>query len=415
MSPFIRLEWLLSLLLEEIAMPWKETTVYEERMKFVIAWKQGDWTMSDLCREFGISRVTGYKYLEQYEKYGIEGLMDKSKAPKFQAFAVDEDMIRRILLCREEHKTWGARKILASLKCQYHRTKEWPCPATVGRILKRNGMIKPRKRRIRTIVKTSPLCHATSPNDVWCADYKGHFTVGDGDRCDPLTVTDAYSRFLLGCKIVKKTDTVNTKDVFTSIFREYGIPYAIRTDNGTPFASKSIAGLSQLSVWWMKLGINLERIEPGKPQQNSRHERMHKTLKEGTALPPRSSLEAQQNAFDRFRNEYNYERPHEALDDHFPSEFYQYSKREFPEKLEEVAYPTNMAVEVVSDVGTINYKGHRMFISAALIDEPVGLEDIDDRHYRIYFCTSVIGIIDGFTGKVLQYKNPVSIINENKS
>jgi len=320
-------------------------------------------------------------------------------------------MIRWILLCRDDHKTWGARKILASLKCKYHRVNDWPSVTTIGRILKRNGRIKTKKRRIRTIVKNFPLCHAAAPNDVWCADYKGHFTVGDGLRCDPLTITDAYSRFLLGCKIVKKTDTANAKEVFTNIFREYGLPYAIRTDNGTPFASKSIAGLSQLSVWWMKLGINLDRIEPGKPQQNGRHERMHKTLKECTALPPRSSLEAQQQAFNRFMKEYNYERPHEALDDHFPSDLYSRSVRCFPEKLEEVAYPTNMAVEIVSDVGTINYRGYRIFISAALIDEPVGLDDIDDRHYRIIFCSSVIGILDSYTGKVLQYKNPVPLIN----
>lgn len=393
-------------------MPWKETNVYEERMKFVIAWKQGDWTMTDICREFGISRVTGYKYLQQYEEYGIEGLMDKSRAPKYQPHAVSEDMVRRILQCREEHKTWGARKILASLKCQYHRIKEWPCPASIGRILKRNGMIHAKKPRIKKAVKNYPLSHVSGPNDVWCADYKGHFTVGNGKRCDPLTVSDAYSRFLLECKIVKKTDTSNTKEVFTAVFREYGMPFAIRTDNGAPFASKSIAGLSQLSVWWLKLGIHLERIEPGKPQQNGRHERMHKTLKQCTALPPRSSLEAQQEAFDKFKKEYNFHRPHEALDNYFPADLYKRSAREFPEKITQIWYPTNMIVETVSELGTINHRGFRIFISSALIDEPLGLEDIDDRHLRIYFCSTVIGILDSYTGKVLQYRNPLSIIED---
>ncbi len=393
-------------------MPWMETNVHEERMKFVIAWKQGDWTMTDLCYEFGISRVTGYKYISQYEQQGLEGLMDKSRAPKSQPHAVDEEMIRRILSCREEHKTWGARKLLASLKCKYHRVNEWPCPATIGRILKRNGMIKTPKKRTRKTVKNFPLSHVSGPNDVWCADYKGHFTVGNGKRCDPLTVTDAYSRFLLGCKIVPKTDTRNAQKVFTAVFREHGMPFAIRTDNGSPFASQSIAGLSQLSVWWLKLGIHLERIEPGKPQQNGRHERMHKTLKQCTALPPHSSLEAQQEAFDKFREEYNFHRPHEALDNYFPSDLYKDSIRDFPEKLKEIAYPTNMVVETVSEMGTIYYGGYRIFISSALIGEPIGLEDIDDRHLRINFCSTVIGILDSFTGKVLQYKNPLSILND---
>ncbi len=391
-------------------MPWKETNVYEERMKFVIAWKNGDWTMTDLSREFGISRVTGYKYLYQYEKYGLEGLMDKSKAPITQPNAVDDATVRLIILCRQDHKTWGPKKILASLKCKYHRKSNWPCPATIGRILKKHGMITQKRKRIKKAVKSFPLSHVSGPNDVWCADYKGHFTVGDGKRCDPLTVTDAYSRFLLECKIVKKTDTHNAKEAFTALFREFGMPYAIRTDNGSPFASQSIAGLSQLSVWWLKLGIHLERIEPGKPQQNGRHERMHKTLKQCTALPPHSSLEAQQKAFNDFKLEYNFQRPHEALDNHFPSDLYKRSEKVFPEKIDEVAYPTNMVVEKVSDTGTIYYACRRIFISSTLIDEPLGLEEIDDRHLRIYFCSSVIGILDSYTGNVLQFKNPLYTI-----
>jgi transposase InsO family protein len=399
--------------LEEMPMPWKETNVYEERMNFIVEWKKGDWTITDLCREFGISRVTGYKYIKQYEKYGIDGLKDKSKAPKNQPNAVSEKIIRLIIERRKRHKTWGARKILASLKRKYYGVKKWPCPATIGRILKKNGLIKYRKRN-KKAVRTIPLSHVNGPNDVWCADFKGHFTVGNNKRCDPLTITDAYSRFLLGCHIVKKTDTLNTKKVFTAIFREFGMPDAIRTDNGSPFASKSIAGLSQLSVWWMKLGIHIERIEPGKPQQNGRHERMHKTLKECTALPPRSSLESQQKAFDCFRYEYNFDRPHEALENNSPAHIYKSSNKVFPEKINKVEYPTNMIVEKVCEMGTIRYEVHRIFISSSLIGELLGLEHIDDRHLRIHFCSSAIGILDGFTGKVLQYKNPVPIIEESR-
>ncbi len=307
--------------------------------------------------------------------------------------------------------TWGPRKILASVKCKYHRAKEWPCPATIGRIIKRNGMVKKRKR-IKKSVKVFPLSHVQNPNDVWCTDFKGHFTVGDGKRCDPLTISDAHSRFLLGCKILQKTDTLITIQVFSNIFREYGMPNAIRTDNGSPFAARGIAGLSRLSVWWLKLGIHLERIEPGKPQQNGRHERIHRTLKQCTALPARSSLEAQQKAFDDFRKEYNFERPHEALDNKFPSELYEKSKRPFPEKLHEVEYPTNMDIHIVSEMGDIYYEVHRVFISGALAGEPIALEEMDDRHLRIHFCSTVIGILDSFTGKILQYKNPVPIEND---
>jgi len=277
-------------------MPWKETKVIEERMKFIVAWKEGHWNISDLCREFGISRVTGYKYIQQYEKYGLDGLKNKSTAPRSHPAAVEEKFVRLILEAREKHASWGAEKILASLMGRYPRMKNWPSVSSAGRILKRNGKIKKRKR-IKKSVYANPMSHVIEPNDVWCADFKGHFTVGDGMRCNPLTISDAYSRYLLDCKIVEKMDSINAQKVFKTNFREFGMPEAIRTDNGSPFASRGLGGLTPLSVWWLKLGINLERIEPGKPQQNGRHERMHRTLKQETALPPRSSLQAQQRAF----------------------------------------------------------------------------------------------------------------------
>ena len=389
-------------------MPWKETIVYEERMKFVVAWKEGGWSMTDLCREFGISRVTGYKYVEQYESQGLDGLKDRSRAPKRQPKAVRPKMVEMIIRARDSHRTWGARKLLALIKRRYPGVSDWPCPSTVGRILSRKGLTRKQKRQ-RKAVPVYPLSHVTEPNDVWCADFKGHFTVGNGLRCDPLTITDAHSRFLLGCKIVPKTNTENTQAIFTEVFREFGMPHAIRTDNGAPFASTSLAGLSRLSVWWLKLGISLERIEPGKPQQNGRHERMHKTLKEATALPPKSSLDDQQLAFDLFMAEYNYERPHEALRDKLPSELYKQSPREYPEKLPEIAYATNMEVCRVNDAGNIGYAGFRIFLSGALAGELVGLEEISERHARIHFASVALGVIDMFTGKVLQYRNPMPI------
>lgn len=389
-------------------MPWKETGVYEERMKFIVAWKQGGWSMTDLCREFGISRITGYKYLERYESEGLDGLKDKSRARKRQPKAIRPKTVEMIVRARESHPTWGARKLLALIKRRYAGVSDWPHPSTVGRILRRKGLTQKQKRQ-RRAVPVNPLSHVIAPNDVWCADFKGHFTVGNGLRCDPLTITDAHSRFLLGCRIVPKANTENTQAIFTEVFREFGLPYAIRTDNGAPFASTSLAGLSRLSVWWLKLGIHLERIEPGKPQQNGRHERMHKTLKESTALPPKSSLDAQQLAFDLFMEEYNYERPHEALRDKLPSELYERSPREYPDRLPEVAYPTNMEICRVNDAGNIGYSGFRIFLSGALAGELVGLEEISERHARIHFASVALGIIDMFTGKVLQYRNPMPI------
>lgn len=387
-------------------MPWKETNVLEERMKFVVAWKNGGWSHSDLCDEFGISRVTGYKYLRQYELYGIDGLKNKSRRPKQHPKSVRTKIVKLILEERKEHPRWGARKLLASLSARFHMIKDWPHPSTAGRILKSNGLIKEPKRRIKKQIIEQPFLHATGPNVVWCADFKGHFNVGDGNRCTPLTVTDAYSRYLLCCQIVPKADTTNVINTFEHLFYEFGLPDAIRTDNGTPFASNALAGLSKLSVWWIKLGIKLERIDPGKPQQNGRHERMHKTLKEETALPPRSSLEEQAESFKKFQKEYNFKRPHESLKNRFPAEYYKKSKRKMKKKILPPYYPTSYEIGEVNDLGNLYFAGHRIFLSSALANEIVGLEEISDRHVKIHFYQVSLGVIDMYTGKLLQYKNP---------
>lgn len=388
-------------------MPWKETNVDEEKVKFIAAYKTGGWSMTDLCREFGIDRSTGYKYIRRFNEQGLEGLKEQSRAPKNQPNAVRPKLVELILEARDKKPTWGPEKLLGSLKGRYPNIKDWPSDTTVGRILKKNGRIKKKKRRRIKNTAVYPLSHVIEPNDVWCTDFKGYFVVGNGKRCDPLTITDAYSRFLLACKITTKTDTENVQAVFTDVFREFGLPEAIRSDNGSPFAStRALGGLSRLSVWWMKLGIRLERIRPGNPQENGRHERMHLTLKQETALPPRSSLKAQQKAFDSFIQEYNFERPHASLKNRFPGDFYKRSRRRFPEKLPEIAYPTSYEVARVSDEGTIRYGVNRVFISSALRDELIGLEEISDRHRRIHFSNATLGILDIYTGNVLQYPNP---------
>ena len=369
--------------------------------------------MTDLWKEFGIDRSTGYKYIRRFKEEGLEGLKEQSRAPKHQPKAVRPKLVELILEARDKKPTWGPEKLLSSLSGRYPGIKDWPSITTVGRILNRNGRIKKKKRHRAKNTTVYPLSHVLEPNDVWCTDFKGYFVVGDGERCDPLTITDAYSRFLFACKITPKTNTENVQAAFTEVFREFGLPDAIRSDNGAPFAmTRAMGGLTRLSIWWMKLGIRLERIEPGKPSQNGRHERMHLTLKQETALPPRSSLKAQQKAFDEFRQEYNFERPHAGLKNKFPGKIYKRSRRKFPEAIPEVAYPTNYEVERVSDEGTIRYGINRVFISSALRDELIGLEEISDRHRRIHFSNATLGILDAYTGKVLQYPNPKPIIEQ---
>lgn len=263
-----------------------------------------------------------------------------------------EEVEDAIVDARGKHPYWGPLKLHAWLE----RTApeiQWPAPSTMGEILRRHGLAVPQKKRPKAAPNTEPLKHAAGPNLVWCADFKGWFRCQDGSRCDPLTISDAYSRFLLRCQAAKHPDLWYTKPLFEATFREYGLPARIRIDNGSPFASVGIGGLSELSVWWIKLGIRPERIEPGKPSQNGRHERMHRTLKQETAQPPRSNLREQQRAFDDFRQEYNYQRPHEALQGKTPAECYQASSRPYHGRIRELAYPADFEVRQVSDGGQI--------------------------------------------------------------
>jgi len=374
-------------------MPWKEHGVMEERFRFVEEWKSEDWTMAELCRFYGVTRGTGYKWVSRYEAGGLAGLEDLSRAPHRQANAVSAEMEDLVTSMREKHPSWGAPKIPARLE-RDEGNKKIPAESTIGAILKRNGVTVSRPQRRRSRQAQEPLAAAGKANAVWSADYKGWFRTGDGTRIDPLTISDNYSRYLLRCQAVAAADYAHTKPVMEAAFREYGLPERLRIDNGAPFGSNGESGLTRLTVWWIKLGIVPEHIAPGKPEQNGRHERMHRTLKQETARPPASNRRAQQERFDQFREEYNEERPHAALGQKTPASCYQASARAYPERLREVEYPKEWEVPRVAAGGQIRWSGESVFVAHALGDEAVGLEPIDDRHWRVWFSFHQIGVLD---------------------
>ncbi len=365
----------------------------DERWQFIEECKSQEWSMAEVCRRFEISRKTGYKWLSRYESGGMNALQDGSHAPHHNPRQVLDEVEDAIVEARGKHPHWGPGKLRAWLD----RTApeiQWPAPSTIGEILHRHGLVVPRKKRAKAPPNREPLKHAQGPNVVWCADFKGWFRCQDGSRCDPLTISDAYSRFLLRCQAARHPDGWYTKPLFEATFREYGLPERIRIDNGAPFASVGIGGLSELSVWWIKLGIRPERIEPGKPAQNGRHERMHRTLKQATAQPPRANLREQQKAFDEFRQEYNYERPHEALEGKTPSECYQDSLRPYQSRIRPVQYPASFAVRQVSEGGQIRWNTAYVFVGRALSGEPIGLEPMADGKWRVWFSFYELGEFD---------------------
>lgn len=360
--------------------------------------------MAELCRRYGISRRVGYKWIGRYELEGLEGLHDRSRAPLFHPHSIDESIVERIVEHKRKHLHWGPRKILASLE-RVEPTTSWPVASTIGEILDRYGLVKRRKKRCKATPSSQPLAHCTNPNDVWCIDFKGWFLTKNGTRCDPLTLCDGSTRFFLKCQALSgKADTKVVQAVLETAFREYGLPRAIRSDNGSPFASTGRAGLSRLSVWWMRLGIEPERIRPGHPEENGRLERLHKTLKAETAKPPEHSLRQQQQSFNRFREEYNYERPHEALGQKPPGEFYTPSNRSYPGRLPKSPdYDHTFHVRKVKCNGFIKWKGKALYITMALAGQYVGLLPAGNGKYTLYFNQTVIG---EFNEKTRTIKEP---------
>ena len=374
-------------------MPWKETCTMIERMKFVALVEEGEDSMSELCRQFGISRKTGYKLLERYAAEGVDGLRDRSHAPQHHPFAVSEETERRIVALRSEHPSWGPRKLKARLQ-MIDGQMQWPAASTIGELLHRHGLVMPRRRRVVTPTDVSPFVNSTGPNDTWCIDFKGWFRTRDGRRCDPLTISDAYSRYLLRCQAVRRVDTRCVQPLLEATLREYGLPLALRSDNGPPFASRGVAGLSRLSIWFIKLGIKPERITPGRPCENGRHERLHGTMQREACQPPEANRRAQQRRFDDFRRVYNGERPHEAIGNATPAMVYRPSPRPYPMRLPQMIYPDHWQVRKVRQTGEIRWRGELVFIGEALAGELIGLNESDEGLWRLHFGRLHLGTLD---------------------
>ena len=387
-------------------MPWKATEVVDERTRFVLEYESGEYTMSELCRIYGIARKTGYEWAGRYEVEGLSGLHDRRYGAGSHPNQTKACLEEQILQLKYAHPSWGAKKLRAYL-LNKQQDVGWPVLSTFGEILRRAGLTTPQRKRRLTAEYNKPFQAVEEANQVWCADFKGWFLTGRGERIDPLTISDAYSRYLLRCQSVEKTDTEHVEAVFRAAFREYGLPQRMRTDNGAPFASRSVAGISRLSICWMKLGIEPERIKPGHPEQNGRHERMHRTLKAETAKPPAANRRAQQEAFDRFRQQYNEERPHEALKQQTPASQYQGSPRSYPDRVPEPEYGAEMKVKRVYPDGTFFWKNTQVFISKCLGKETIGLRPLDDRYWEVYFAAFALAQFDSHT-RLVQNMPPVN-------
>lgn len=369
------------------------TRAVDKRMRFVTGVEAGEETVTMLCRRFGFSRKTGYKWLERYRVEGIEGLVDRSRAPLEHPQAVPPEIAERCLGARRAHPTWGPLKVLAVLERADPDTA-WPAASTIGVLFDRAGLTVHRKLRRRAAPSNAPFGQCKGPNDEWCGDFKGWFVTGDGTRCEPLTLTDAHSRYLLRCQVLARNDTEHVWPVLDAAFREFGLPLRLRTDNGSPFASTGAGGLSRLAVMVIKAGVLPVRIAPGQPQQNGRHERMHLTLLQDAASPPAYRLREQLDRLRDFRRIYNDERPHAALDNATPAEHYALSSRRWDGVLRSPEYPADHTLRQVRLNGAIRWNGSEIYLNQALAGETVGLCEREDGSWLVCYGPIELGVID---------------------
>lgn len=384
-------------------MPWQECNIMDERVKFVARLLEGE-KMAGLCREFGISRKTGYKIFGRYKECGLHGLSDRSRRPYRHANQLPFQIETLIVSLKKEWPTWGAAKIREKLRRLYPDIHS-PATSTVHAVLDRNGLVKRRKRR-RYKAEGTILSWPKVPNDLWCADYKGEFMLADKRYCYPLTITDFSSRYLFSCEALHTSKEYFAFSVFERVFKEFGMPKAIRTDNGVPFASpNALFGLSKLSVWWLRLGIDIERIKPGHPEQNGRHERMHLTLKKETTKPAGENFLQQQGKFDDFINIYNNQRPHQALDMKYPCEAYKPSDRPY-EGLPEIDYPFHEKIVTVTQCGRICYRKKKINLSTVFAGQNVGVKEVTNGIWLVSFMKYDLGYYDEESCRLESAHNP---------
>lgn len=383
-------------------MTWKETEPVEQRKEFVRMYLKRRYEMTRLCALFEISRKTGYRTIARFEEAGWEGLKDRSSAPHSHPNATDPSMAERIIKAKKRHANWGPDKLLDWLRRKQPEELHWPAVSTAGEILKREGLVRPRpKRRAVTHPGKPRIEPITRANQLQNIDYKGEFRTGDGRWCYPLTLTDTFSRKLLVCRGFHQITFDNTQRALKAYFREHGIPDAMRMDNGNPFViARSLAGLSRLGVWLIKVDIERIRTRPGSPQDNGLHERMHRTLKEETALPSAAHLRAQQDRFNHFMTEYNDERPHASLGGDTPSSHFSPSNRPYPERLPVIEYPAHFETRAIRKDGSFRWHQKLVFVSESLGDERIGLEETEYGIWSVYFGRTLLGVFDEAEGKV---------------
>ncbi|MEQ1875657.1 MAG: IS481 family transposase [Bdellovibrionia bacterium] len=381
-----------------------------ERMHFVTRLEAGD-RMTDLCREYGISRKTGYKFWERYRKLGPKGLFDESKKPFRHPQQISEEAKKLVLDLKREKPTWGPRKIFEQLS-RRHPGVRIPSRPTIYLLLDRNGLVKKRGHRRTLKASGTRITLALAPNELWCADFKGEFRLGNREYCYPLTITDHFSRYLLGVEALENTKALPAHGVFESVFRQYGLPKAILSDNGSPFGSVGLFGWSRLSLWLMRLGIEIQRIEPGHPEQNGRHERMHLTLKQETTRPSGQTILQQQEKFDKFRDDFNTDRPHEGLGMKYPAQIYSASPRPFPEELSIPEYPLHDLTKTVLaggfiQIGRFRGKVERFHLGQAFIGQRVGLREEESGLWRVSFLKYDLGFYDSDKKRFQPFECPV--------
>ena len=374
-------------------MPWQETDPVDQCERFITDHQHGLYSMAELCARYSVSRKTGYKWLARFETGGRPALRERSHAPHACPHRIADAVAALLCDAREAHPTWGPAKLLDWLRPR-HPGVTWPAVSTAGDLLARRGLVKARRRRRPSVHPGSVPPTTAAPNDLWTVDFKGQFKTRDGVYCYPLTLADQHTRYLLACQGLHSTKGRQARQVLEGAFRTYGLPCAIRSDNGVPFATTGIHGLSQLNVWWMRLGIQHQRILPGQPQQNGAHERMHRTLKAEACRPPQGSLGAQQRRFNVFRREYNEERPHAALGGQPPARQYVTSPRPYPARLPPLEYPGHFLVKRVTNAGTFRFKDRLLFIANALKQHHIGLEESDSGLWSIYFGSVLLARLD---------------------